>query len=137
MAVQFEKYHQGQPTGYTVWADEPDDIYGEGDSVQQAKSQAAAIIARMDGSKKWRRLAPLSGADLRGPDLRVGPELEKAISEAKRTGSADLTRSPKKAKSQPTQAAVRAWAKEQGIEVNPMGRVPKDVIDQYTKAHEG
>lgn len=37
----------------------------------------------------------------------------------------------------PTQADVRKWAVEQGIEVNPMGQVPKKLIQQYLEAHGG
>lgn len=32
-------------------------------------------------------------------------------------------------------AAVRSWAKEQGLPVSSRGRVPADVIDQYDAAH--
>lgn len=30
---------------------------------------------------------------------------------------------------------IREWAREQGIEVSPRGRVPQDVRDKYTAAH--
>ncbi|WP_329138646.1 Lsr2 family protein [Streptomyces sp. NBC_01476] len=32
-------------------------------------------------------------------------------------------------------AAIRAWAKSNGLEVNDRGRVPAPVIDAYEKAH--
>ncbi|AYV29616.1 histone-like nucleoid-structuring protein Lsr2 [Streptomyces virginiae] len=32
-------------------------------------------------------------------------------------------------------AAIRAWAKEKGLEVNDRGRVPKDVREAYNAAH--
>lgn len=31
-------------------------------------------------------------------------------------------------------AAVRKWAEAQGIEVNPRGRIKKDIVDQYIAA---
>lgn len=34
-------------------------------------------------------------------------------------------------------AAVRAWAAEQGIEVAARGKIPRHVIDRYLAAHEG
>ncbi|WP_269858225.1 histone-like nucleoid-structuring protein Lsr2 [Streptomyces sp. RPT161] len=30
---------------------------------------------------------------------------------------------------------VRAWAKEQGIEVSPRGRIPRDIIERYESAN--
>ncbi len=35
----------------------------------------------------------------------------------------------------PDPVKVRAWAREQGIEVSPRGRVPRDVIEKYKSAH--
>ncbi len=34
----------------------------------------------------------------------------------------------------PDSREVRKWAKEQGMEVNPRGRVPKDIIEAYLAA---
>lgn len=39
--------------------------------------------------------------------------------------------------SAPDAKAVRAWAAENGIDVPKRGKVSDDVIEQYTKAHEG
>ncbi|MFJ8857240.1 Lsr2 family protein [Streptomyces sp. NPDC102451] len=36
----------------------------------------------------------------------------------------------------PDPAKVRAWARENGIEVNDKGRVPHSVVSQYLKAQE-
>lgn len=33
--------------------------------------------------------------------------------------------------------AVRAWAKEQGIQISSRGRIPAHVLDQYRAAHAG
>ncbi|MFI0897070.1 histone-like nucleoid-structuring protein Lsr2 [Streptomyces sp. NPDC020983] len=38
---------------------------------------------------------------------------------------------------QPAAKDVRAWAKEQGIEVPVRGAVPQDVTDAYVAAHQG
>ena len=32
-------------------------------------------------------------------------------------------------------AAIRAWAREQGIKINERGRIPASVIEQYEKAN--
>jgi nucleoid-associated protein Lsr2 len=32
-------------------------------------------------------------------------------------------------------AAIRAWAREQGLNVNERGRIPGDIVTQYEKAH--
>jgi hypothetical protein len=32
-------------------------------------------------------------------------------------------------------SAVRAWAKEQGLEVNDRGRLPAPIVEAYEKAH--
>ncbi|WP_030777360.1 histone-like nucleoid-structuring protein Lsr2 [Streptomyces sp. NRRL S-920] len=42
---------------------------------------------------------------------------------------------PRKAGSSQDTAAVRAWAKENGFEVNDRGRVPASVREAYDKAH--
>jgi hypothetical protein len=33
-------------------------------------------------------------------------------------------------------AQIRAWAEEQGLEVSARGRIKKDVVDAYDKAHK-
>jgi hypothetical protein len=32
-------------------------------------------------------------------------------------------------------AAIRAWAREQGLKVNERGRIPADIVAQYEKSH--
>jgi hypothetical protein len=32
-------------------------------------------------------------------------------------------------------AAIRAWARDQGLKVNERGRIPADIVAQYEKAH--
>lgn len=41
---------------------------------------------------------------------------------------------PTRTELRPDAKSVRAWARSQGIDVNPRGRIPDDVIDRYTKA---
>ena len=53
------------------------------------------------------------------------------------TFDSDSARMEKVPPKKPTQADVRKWAVEQGIEVNPMGQVPKKLIQQYMEAHGG
>jgi hypothetical protein len=33
-------------------------------------------------------------------------------------------------------AAIRAWAREQNIQVNERGRIPAELVDRYTEAHK-
>lgn len=35
----------------------------------------------------------------------------------------------------PTPKLVRAWCQQRGIEVNPKGRIPVDIMDAYLRAH--
>ena len=164
MAVQYEKVKGGLWTGEVVWVDEPDDIAGEGPLVEQRRRHAAEIIRRMDSSSKWHRLMGNEDDTIMmviGPDGATtddGTPYADAVGEALRDGatSASLERDeetgqesvvahypdkpdvvhqlpPKK----PTQADVRACAVKQSIEVNPMGQVPKKLIERYIEAHGG
>lgn len=158
MAVEFARYRNGEPTGETVWADEPDDIYGEGPMVDQQRRHALAIIARMDDSNRWQRVdrseqEHLENLIVRGPSPQVfSPRARAALAEMERTGRIEpRVKAEEAAVAEPapsgdgdkvkrapvTQAVVRAWAQGRGIEVNPTGRVPKKLIDQYLSEHEG
>lgn len=167
MSVQYERLRGGFLTGDVVWVDEPDDIAGEGPIVQQQKRHAAEIIKRMDSSRKWHRLNTDDSLDgprfVVGPDGASdgdGTPLADAINEAMAQGAVsaevrtdaatgDTTVLPRFVTPdasmvkvggkpvQPTQADVRKWAVEQGIDVNPMGQVPKKLIQQYLEAHGG
>jgi hypothetical protein len=41
-----------------------------------------------------------------------------------------------KAKSGPAASQVREWARENGIDVTPTGRVPQSLVDQYVAANK-
>lgn len=59
------------------------------------------------------------------------------ISAARRVGGRQSRgRSAKSASngSGPDPKAVRSWAKEQGLDVNPRGRIPASLVEQYEKA---
>lgn len=63
-----------------------------------------------------------------------------AASEKKKVSKTPIAR--KAAKKDPgtqtvTDAEIRAWAMDKGIEVNARGRIPADVKQQYLKAHKG
>lgn len=163
MAVGYEKMRGGLGTDEVVWVDEPQDILGDDAVSEQKRRHAIEVIGRMDSSKKWRRL-PEHDSDaimmVLGPDgatTEDGTPFADAVSAAMQDGasSASLVQNddgsetvvahhkdkpdvsydlPKK---KPTQADVRAWAREQGIDVNPMGQVPKALIEQYREAHGG
>ncbi|MGH1552086.1 histone-like nucleoid-structuring protein Lsr2 [Streptomyces sp. L7] len=61
-----------------------------------------------------------------GPFMKVG---HKSGSTSRRRGSG------KKPAGGPDPVTVREWAKDQGIDVNARGRVPRDVIEKYEAAH--
>lgn len=165
MAIGYEKVKGHFLDGDVVWVDEPEDLYGDGPLVEQQRRHAAEVIKRMDSSKKWRRIPTHDEAAIMmvvGPDGATtadGTPYADAVGEAMRDGarSAQLVTDeetgggsviasypdgskktheippPKK----PTQADVRKWAVEQGIDVNPMGQIPKKLIEQYIEAHGG
>ncbi len=45
-------------------------------------------------------------------------------------------RRPDAARSSVDNAAVRAWAREQGLEVSPRGRISSEVLARYEEAHQ-
>lgn len=51
-------------------------------------------------------------------------------------GPAKTRRSTKSRFSGGSDAAVREWAREAGIEVSQRGRIPKAVLEQYESAHK-
>lgn len=163
MGICYEKMRNGVPTGDTTWVDEPQDLLGEGVLVEQQRRHAAEVIARMDASRKWRR-ADLHFMET--PQMVVGPDgattsdgtpYADAVSKAMQSGAASVQLITNKDGSgaavahyrdgsevlheipakKPTQADVRAWAVAEGIEVNPMGQVPKALIQRYIEAHGG
>ena len=34
-------------------------------------------------------------------------------------------------------AAIREWATRQGMDINPRGRIPQEITDEYNKTHKG
>jgi hypothetical protein len=62
--------------------------------------------------------------------------LAKYVDHARKVGGAARRgpRSGRRAASSIDTAAVRAWAKEQGIGIKDRGRVPGDVVDKYRTA---
>lgn len=58
-----------------------------------------------------------------GHARRVGGRRASGRSSARRSGGTSET------------AAIRAWAREQGLPVNERGRVPGDIVAQYEAAH--
>lgn len=64
--------------------------------------------------------------DLLGPYVGAGRRLGgRARTRARRGGSGAGTDS----------AAVRAWAREQGLQISDRGRIPADIVAQYDAAH--
>jgi Lsr2 len=61
---------------------------------------------------------------------RLAPYIE----HARRAGRAQRRRPVRTAASRERSADIRAWAKEQGIEVSARGRIPANVIERYEAA---
>jgi hypothetical protein len=72
-----------------------------------------------------------------GEKEEFGKLLAKYIDVAEEVTGTGQTAIPAQSQSTgPDPAKVRAWAQENGIEVNAKGRVPHSVVAQYLKAQE-
>lgn len=76
----------------------------------------------------------LSAANARALDKLLAPILEVSRRPEERP-AARRRPDPKTTGSTPAPAAIRAWAKSQGIVVSGRGRVPADVVKRYQDAH--
>ncbi|WP_438484318.1 histone-like nucleoid-structuring protein Lsr2 [Streptomyces sp. S186] len=97
-----------------------DDLTGE------ETSEAATHTIALDGVAYEIDLGPDSYDKLLeavGPFLKAGRKTGRARKPRKVTAGGDDT------------AAIRAWAKENGYQVNDRGRVPADIREAYQKAH--
>jgi hypothetical protein len=77
----------------------------------------------------------LSSANARALDKLLAPILDVS----RRREEQPVTRRPiaKRSGGAPAAKAVRAWARNEGIEVSDRGRVPADVVKRYQDAHRG
>ena len=74
-------------------------------------------------------------------ELDLAPESAKKVDDALEKILANVTptggKAAKSAKRSSGDAAkIRAWAKEQGIEVNDRGRIHSDVVARYQESHK-
>ena len=70
----------------------------------------------------------------------LGAALTKYIVAARKTGRVSVPADPRATSTTPASrrrylAAVRAWARQHGLEVSDRGRVPSDVQKAYDAAH--
>lgn len=94
-------------------------------AVQRELGKTVEQVARL-------RQAVISSVE-RTTAAREVADLERRLAEAKaRLKNAQGRRA---AGARATDAEVRAWAAERGVECNPHGRVPNRVRDQYEAAH--
>ncbi|MFD3464822.1 Lsr2 family protein [Streptomyces sp. NPDC058682] len=87
------------------------------------------IVFGLDGKTYEIDLSTAHAAELRellAPFLGGGRKVSGGRATVRRMGSG---------KSSEDAAAIRAWAKDQGYEVNDRGRVPADIKEAYSKAH--
>jgi len=64
-------------------------------------------------------------------------QLAPFIEHARRVGRGPRRRPGRTASSRERSADIRAWAKDQGIEVSDRGRIPASVAEQYDAATQG
>jgi len=64
-------------------------------------------------------------------------QLAPFIEHARRAGRGQRRRPGRTASSRERSADIRAWAKDQGIEVSDRGRIPASVAEQYDAATQG
>ena len=64
-------------------------------------------------------------------------QLAPFIEHARRAGRGPRRRPGRTASSRERSADIRAWAKDQGIEVSDRGRIPASVAEQYDAATQG
>jgi nucleoid-associated protein Lsr2 len=64
-------------------------------------------------------------------------QLAPFIEHARKTGRGQRRRPGRSASSRERSGDIRAWAKEQGIEVSDRGRIPASVVEQYQAATKG
>lgn len=65
---------------------------------------------------------------------RFRSQLAPFIAHARAAGGGQRRRSSRPASSRRQSAAIRAWAKEQGIQLSERGRIPDLVVAQYNAA---
>jgi hypothetical protein len=101
-----------------------DDITGEeGADISTHTFEVDGVSYEIDlGADNYQELL-----DALGPYLSAG----------RKTGSVKgaQARRVQSASNGPDAGKVREWAKSQGIEVSPRGRVPRNVLDKYSAAH--
>lgn len=117
-----------------------------------AKTTVVHVTDDLDGSKDATEIAfsyggvdytiDLSKKNAAAMEKALKPYLEAAtkVSGRGRTGGASRSGSSSKSNSRSSSsrknyAAIREWARGQGIEVSDRGRVPSAVVEQYEAAH--
>jgi hypothetical protein len=65
---------------------------------------------------------------------RFRAQLAPFIAHARKLGQGQSARPPRSSAARRASAEVRAWAREQGIEISERGRIPASVTEQYKQA---
>jgi Lsr2 len=64
-------------------------------------------------------------------------QLAPYIEHARRAGTGQRRRSVRTSSNRQRSGGIRAWAKDQGIELSDRGRIPANVVEQYEAATTG
>src|SRR5215469_297723 len=68
---------------------------------------------------------------------RFRSQLAPYVEHARAAGSGQRRRSSRPASSRRQSAAIRAWAKQQGVQLSERGRIPDLIVAQYNAASRG
>lgn len=98
------------------------------DGTELEDGEGVTVEFALDNTSYEIDLAHTNADKLRGA-------MDKYIAAARRTSSGKRgRRSLTRSATTPDPKAVRAWAKAQGIEMSPRGRVPADVVKEFQNA---
>jgi hypothetical protein len=133
-------------TGRTVKVPTPDEAASDSPAPKRMRRIQEKRISALDSATRWERVeapAPRAAA----PAPRAEPPAQPRQSAASGGPATQAVETPAEisaptsdepdAAPEPSLADVRAWAREQGIEVSTRGRLSEEVIDAYKAAHTG
>jgi hypothetical protein len=112
-----------------------------------AKTTVTQITDDLDGSKDATEVAfsfdgvdytiDLSKKNAAAMTKALKPYIDAATKVSGRGNRARRTKTSRTTAPRKDLAAVREWARGQGIDVSDRGRVPASVVEQYDAAHQG
>lgn len=96
--------------------------------------EGETVLFSLDGIAYEIDLTDSHAAELRGA-LERYVSVARSVGSSRRSASPSAAWRPRRRSDQPDPAAVRAWARSEGLEVSERGRVSASVIEAYEAAH--